>query len=283
MWLVLLYGVLKGAREIVKKKALERSSVLEVLFFYTAIGFLFVLPEIPKAFDMDMSLLPMVFVKSFIIFISWLCGYAAISKMPISMYCVTDLARVLFATLLGIIVLGESFTFYQGIGLSLVMAGLVLVNLQKKGAKGRVEFKYVLLALVSCLGNAVSGVMDKIIMKREITSGQLQFWYMLFLLLLYLGFMIFHTVRVEKIDWKSLKTNYWIPVLSIMFMIGDRALFIANGMADSRVTVMTLLKQSCVLVSILGGFIFFKEKKIGYRLLCAGVVVAGIAIATIGA
>ena len=32
MLLVLLYGVLKGVREIVKKKALERNSTLEVLF-----------------------------------------------------------------------------------------------------------------------------------------------------------------------------------------------------------------------------------------------------------
>ncbi|MBO7403274.1 MAG: EamA family transporter [Lachnospiraceae bacterium] len=283
MWLVLLYAILKGVREIVKKKALTRSSVIEVLFFYTAIGFLFVLPEIPNALNMDLTLLPWVFAKSFIIFVSWLCGYAAISKMPISLYCVTDLARVLFATLLGIAVLGESFTFYQGVGLSLVMVGLVLVNLQKKGAKGRVEFKYVLMTLVSCLGNAVSGLMDKLIMRREISDGQLQFWYMLFLLVLYFGYLLWHTAKVEPVNLAALKKNYWIPILSVLFMIGDRALFIANGMADSRVTVMTLLKQSCVVVSIIGGFIVFKEKKIGYRLACAGIVVAGIAIATLGA
>ena len=51
MWmlLVLLYGVLKGAREIVKKKALTKSSVIEVLFFYTLLGFLFVTPQAPSA------------------------------------------------------------------------------------------------------------------------------------------------------------------------------------------------------------------------------------------
>ena len=37
MWmlLVLLYGVLKGVREVVKKKALTKNTVMEVLFFYT--------------------------------------------------------------------------------------------------------------------------------------------------------------------------------------------------------------------------------------------------------
>ena len=43
MWmlLVLLYGVLKGVREVVKKKALTKNTVMEVLFFYTLLAFLF--------------------------------------------------------------------------------------------------------------------------------------------------------------------------------------------------------------------------------------------------
>ena len=38
MWLVLLYGVFKGFREVVKKKALEKNSTIEVLFMYTLIA-----------------------------------------------------------------------------------------------------------------------------------------------------------------------------------------------------------------------------------------------------
>lgn len=283
MWLVLLYGVLKGIRDIIKKKALEKSTVIEVLFFYTLIGFLFVLPETGQAMKMDFGLLPFVFGKSFIIFIAWLCGYEAIRKMPISLYGVMDLARVLFATILGLIVLGESFSVWQGAGLVLVMAGLILVNLKKDEKEGsRVSSKYLLFALVSCLFNAMSGVADKLLM-NHMTDGQLQFWYMLFLLLLYLVYLIRNSIKVRKINWKALSHNYWIPILSVIFMIGDRALFIANGIADSRVTVMTLLKQSCVLVTILGGWVVFREKRIVYRLICAGIVVAGIVIATIGA
>lgn len=283
MWLVLLYGVLKGVRDVVKKKALEKSTVIEVLFFYTLIGFLFVIPETGEAMQIDMSLLPFIFGKSFIIFIAWLCGYAAISKMPISLYGVMDLARVLFATILGLIVLNESFSLWQGVGLFLVMLGLILVNLGKDEKEGkRVPTKYLFFALVSCLFNAMSGVADKLLM-NHMTDGQLQFWYMLFLLLMYLGYLVRDTVKGKKIAWKKLVKNYWIPVLSVIFMIGDRALFVANGIADSKVTVMTLLKQSCVLITILGGWIVFREKRIVYRLICAGIVVSGIVIATIGA
>ena len=40
--LVLLYGSLKGAREIFKKKAMVKSTVIEVLVMYTAISFVIV-------------------------------------------------------------------------------------------------------------------------------------------------------------------------------------------------------------------------------------------------
>lgn len=49
IWLVLLYGVLKGVREIVKKKALEQNSTIEVLFMYTFLSFAIVLPTAKQA------------------------------------------------------------------------------------------------------------------------------------------------------------------------------------------------------------------------------------------
>lgn len=46
--LVLLYGLLKGSREISKKKAMDKNSVMEVLFTYTLISFILVIPQVKK-------------------------------------------------------------------------------------------------------------------------------------------------------------------------------------------------------------------------------------------
>ena len=53
MLLTLFYGLVKGLREIVKKKSLEKSTVMEVLFFYTLIGFVLLLPDIGEVSVMD--------------------------------------------------------------------------------------------------------------------------------------------------------------------------------------------------------------------------------------
>ena len=130
MWMlfVLNYGVLKGTREIVKKKSLQRSSVMEVLFFYTLFAFLFVCPDVKNAAQMDMHFLPAVAFKSFIIFLAWMCSFKAIKKMPISVYGLLDLSRVLFATLLAVIVQHEVLSGNQMIGLLLVCVGLLMLK-----------------------------------------------------------------------------------------------------------------------------------------------------------
>ena len=280
MWwilLVLLYGLLKGGREIVKKKSLEKNSVIEVLIIYTLLSFVFVLPGAKSAWGVQVKFLLPIAFKSFIIFTAWILSFKAIKQMPVSLYGVIDLSRVLFATLLGIVVLKEQMSITQIIGLVLVCVGLVLCERRKNLKDEKVSPKIVIYTMLSCLFNAISGVMDKILTK-DVTSTQLQFWYMLFLVLYYIIFII---VTKEKVRFVSALKNYWIWILAIMFVIGDKALFVANRMPESRVTVMTLVKQSCCIVTILAGKFIFKEKNIRYKLICALIIIAGIVVAVL--
>lgn len=284
IWLVLFYGVMKGLREIVKKKALEKNSTVEVLFLYTFLAFLFVVPDVKNAMGLEGRYYFYIAVKSFVIFLAWIFSFKAIKKMPISLYGVLDLSRVLFATLLGVIVLQETLGVLQTVGLILVSSGLLLLKYRpgmfsgKKAEKKEksVDVKIIIMAFSSCLLNAVSGLLDKILMK-DINSSQLQFWYLLFLTLMYL---LFFLATGTSVHVRSMFGNYWIWLLSIMIVVADRALFWANGMEGSKITIMTLLKQSGCIVTILAGRFLFGEKNTGHKLLCAAVILAGIVIGT---
>ena len=279
--LVLLYGVLKGVREIVKKKALEINSTIEVLFMYTFLSFLIVLPQIKSAMGMEPKNYLYVALKSFVIFLAWMFSFKAIKRMPISLYGVLDLSRVLFATLLGVIVLQEILSVSQMIGLAFVSAGLILLKYRPRSmrettdaGKQSVEVKYVVMSFASCMLNAVSGLLDKLLMK-EISSAQLQFWYMFFLVLFYLLYILFTRIPVRM---GSVIRNKWVWLLSVLFVIADRALLIANGMPGSRITVMTLLKQAGCVVTILAGRYLFKEKETTHKMICALIIIMGIVI-----
>ena len=295
MWifLVLFYGVLKGIREIVKKMALKKNSVIEVLFFYTFLAFLFVLPQAKDAGGLEAKAYIAIAAKAFCVFLAWIFSFRAINKMPLSLYGVLDLSRVLFATLLGVVVLNESLGMMQTFGLIFVSTGLLLLKYhppflyrlfvkeentitdesKKQVTNDSVKPIYIFFAFFSCMMNALSGLLDKILM-QDMNSSQLQFWYMLFMVSYYAIYMLVTRTKLSRDVWK----NGWIWLLSILFVAADKALFIANGMADSRVTIMTLLKQSGCVVAILAGKYIFKEKNTGYKLFCAAIIVIGIVI-----
>ena len=289
VFLVLLYGVAKGIRDAVKKKALRQNTVMEILFVYTFLAFLFCIPEAPKAFtDFPPKYYILIAFKSFVIFIAWILSFYAIDHVPISIYGVLDLSRIIFSTLFGIIVLDEQVTVFSTLGFFFVLAGLVILQLYpviKQKHSGsldtyedeRVNKRFLAMILVSCLLNAVSGCLDKVYTK-EINSSQLQFWYMLYLVIFYGLYFLVKKLKISSTVWK----NGWIWLLSILFYVADRALFIANEDPSSKLMIMTLIKQSACIVSILAGKFIFKEKHIGYKLFCAGVVLLGIFFGSMG-
>lgn len=289
IWMLctLFYGLAKGAREICKKKALLKNGVMEVLFFYTLLSFVMVIPEVRNAGGLKYWQYLLIALKSFVIFIAWMCSFYAIKKLPVSVMGVLDLSRVLFATLMGVVFLNETMRTNQVVGLICVAVGLLILPIpniiasKRQDSAKQVEILkpvIVIIALLSCILNAVSSTLDKYLMGTDMTSGQLQFWYTLFMVIYY---GIYILIKKIKIHWKELVKNHWIWIMSILFVLADRALFIANANPDSKVTVMTLIKQSGCLVTIIGGKLVFKEKNILYKLACAGIIVAGIVITVV--
>ncbi len=271
---IFLYSLLKGLREGMKKAAIKKSSANEILFFYTFIGFLFTLPFAKTALELRPLYIFYAFLKAAACCTAWAFSFAALKRMSVSLYGIMDLSRMVFSTLLGVFILGESFTLPKAIGMMLVVIGLLLANLKKNTSSKGVTLPVLTAALLNCFFNAVSGTMDKIYMQFMETS-QLQFWFMFFMALIY-GVILL--IRKEKISVKNIRSNYWILLMSISLVLGDRLLFEANANPMSEVTIMTVIKQSSVIITVLTGWLVFKEKNILYKLMCTGIVLTGIFI-----
>ena len=291
IFLILLYGVFKGLREALKKKSMEKHSVVEVLFFYTLFAFFMTIPfSINQGiFNVSIKYHIAIFIKAFIIFVAWICALNSIKRLPLSIYGVMDMGRMLFSILLGVIFLGESIGLFQGFGMIFVLLGVTLVNFSTKKKKSKdTTIKVLPLVLISCVLNAISGVLDKFLLSTTqdriifgteiLTPTQMQFWYMLYLTSFY---FIYILIKKEKINVKSCIKSPWIWILSTLFIIADKALFIANADPNSQVVIMTLIKQCSVLVTITLGRIIYKEKDIFYRVCCAIIIISGITISVL--
>lgn len=278
MTYTLIYAIFNGFFQCAKKKSIEKNSIDEVLALFSTIALILAALTSKNIFDIEVIPLIIVFSKSIVIVIAWILSLYAMQKMPISLYSVINLSRMVFSIIMSVIFLGEKLTITIIIGTIIIILGLILVNrLSSEKSKKETSLKAILILLVSCLLNSISAIIDKQILK-SITPMQLQFWFLFFLTISYWAILLFKT---KKINFVDLKKNYWIFIAAICLIVSDRFLFRANEIPESKVSIMTLIKQITAIEGIILGKIFFDEKNIIKKLLCSLLIIIGIVLTVI--
>ena len=120
MVLVLTYGLLKGVRECIKKESLKTSGLMEVLFLYMLVGFIFTLPDIKSALELPVVSILKTLFKAVIVSIGFLLSFMAIKGLPIGLYSIMTLSQMVFTTIFSIVFLKEPFSINNFIGLMLL-------------------------------------------------------------------------------------------------------------------------------------------------------------------
>ncbi len=274
IYFILIYAFMRAAREAMKKMAVMKTPILHILFLYTFIGFLLALPSFKEAMALSPVFIAAALIKSFFCYMAWLLSLYALRRMPVSLFGLLSLSGVLFSTVFSMVFFREALTMPKAIGLVLVLLGLLLVNRREERTGGGWDARGTAAVLLSCLFNSSSAVIDKTVLVY-ITPSSLQFWFMLFLSLIAAAFLVF---RKEKISFRPLKTNFWVPLMSLTLVYGDLLWFAAQKDPNSQLLLITLLNQSSILFTLLIGRIFFKEKDILYKLFCAAIIVLGIVL-----
>lgn len=277
VWLVIAYSLINGLFETSKKKALKKSSVFEVLVGFTTIAFIFAALTTRDAFNINISYIPIIIFKSAIVVIAWLLNTYVLDKMSLSVYGILKISTIIFSTTMGCIFFGEVLTLKVIFGMIIVLVGLILVNLiSGKNYEKTASIKLIILMLVSCFCSSFSAIIDKA-MLSHITSSQIQFWFLLFSGIGYWIIILINKIKVKDI-LISIKSNYWITITAFLLAFGDRLLFMANSYPESKVSVMTFIKQLHVIETIILGKILFKEQNILKKLLCSLLIILGLVL-----
>ncbi len=278
IWLlyICLYAIFLSIYYCSNKKAIEKNSVYEVLAFFSTIGFALVAFTCKDVFKVDRIYLFIIFIKSLVIMCSWTLSLKAMKKMSLSLYSVIRLSGIIFTILLSVLFLGEKITSLMAIGIIIVLTGLILVNTVSINyeEKRKTKIKSIVILLGSCLFSAISSIIDKKLL-MHIKSGQLQFWFLFFMTIIYWVILL---GRRKKINFKAAKKNFWIPLASISLIIGDRFLFMGTEIPESKMSIITIVKQMSAVYTIILGKYLFKEKDIAKKLLCSILIIGGIVL-----
>lgn len=278
LWIIyiIIYAILNGLYRSTKKLAITKNNTIyEVLAYITLISLILVIPISKDIFSINIFNLLIIFIKSIIVAITWLLGIYSIRNIDLSLYGVLTLSRIIFTTILSIIILDEVLTLNTIIGMTLVILGVYLVNkLTNTKINNSTNNKAIIATILFCLFGAISSIMEKRLL-LHITSSQLQFWTLLFITIIYFAVLF---IKQRKINHQAIYKNYYLILSSVFLVVGDRFLYLANEIPESSVIIMTLLKQLSTIITIILGKIIFKEKNIIKKLLLSLLIIIGIII-----
>ena len=297
MWVVyaLVSASLLGLYDVFKKKSLQGNAVIPVLLINTVICTLFFLPSIVGSLtgmiSPDSSLyIPdggwrehkLVVIKAFIVLSSWICGYFAIKKLPLTIVGPVNATRPVMTLVGAMLIFGERLNLLQWAGVCMAIFSFWMLS--RSGKKEGIDFKsnvWVLLLVAAAVLGACSGLYDKYLMA---SSGAgldrlfVQGWYNLYqavimgiiMLLVWLPERkraLAQAVPGTGPDYVPFVWKWTIPFISLALTAADLAYLYALTMPGAMISVVSMIRRSSVLVSFVFGAVVFHEKNLRSKAL----------------
>ena len=179
MWVVyaLVSASLLGLYDVFKKKSLQGNAVIPVLLINTVICTLFFLPSIVGSLtgmiSPDSSLyIPdggwyehkLVIIKAFVVLSSWICGYFAIKKLPLTIVGPVNATRPVMTLVGAMLIFGERLNLLQWAGVCMAIFSFWMLS--RSGKKEGIDFKCLGASACSC---GCPGRVQRIV--RQISHG----------------------------------------------------------------------------------------------------------------
>ncbi len=297
MWVVyaLVSASLLGLYDVFKKKSLQGNAVIPVLLINTVICTLFFLPSIVGSLtgmiSPDSSLyIPdggwhehkLVIIKAFVVLSSWVCGYFAIKKLPLTIVGPVNATRPVMTLVGAMLIFGERLNLLQWAGVCMAIFSFWMLS--RSGKKEGIDFKsnvWVLLLVAAAVLGACSGLYDKYLMA---SSGAgldrlfVQGWYNLYqavimgiiMLLVWLPERkraLDRTVPGTGPDYVPFVWKWTIPFISLALTAADLAYLYTLTMPGAMISVVSMIRRSSVLVSFVFGAVVFHEKNLRSKAL----------------
>ena len=312
MWVfyALVSASLLGLYDVFKKKSLQGNAVIPVLLINTVICTLFFLPSIVGSLtgmiSPDSSLyIPdggwrehkLVIIKAFVVLSSWICGYFAIKKLPLTIVGPVNATRPVMTLVGAMLIFGERLNLLQWAGVCMAIFSFWMLS--RSGKKEGIDFKsnvWVLLLVAAAVLGACSGLYDKYLMA---SSGAgldhlfVQGWYNLYqtvimgviMLLVWLPERkraLAQAVQGTGPDYVPFVWKWTIPFISLALTAADLAYLYALTMPGAMISVVSMIRRSSVLVSFVFGAVVFHEKNLRSKALDLVFVLLSLVLLLLG-
>lgn len=291
MWLALAFvsAFFLGCYDINKKMSVHSNAVIPVLFLNTLFCTLLLSPlflisrfseetlsgTIYYVPTVTLEAHAYIILKSIIVLSSWIFGYFATKHLPLTITGPINATRPVMTLVGALLIFGERLNLYQWIGVLLTIVSFFLLSAtgKKEGINFR-QNKWILFIFIAAVLGAISGLYDKYLMQK-FSSTAVQFWYNLYqCIMMFVVLIILWYPKREKstpFSWK-----WSILLVSLFLTIADFVYFYALADPDAMISIISMVRRGSVVVSFIGGVLFFHEKNLKGKAIDLVLIIIGM-------
>ena len=218
-----------------------------------------------------------------LIFLSW-CGQilygtcltATLSRGDLSAYYPIIRASPVFIVLVGVTVLGATYSLYVLLGIAMAVAGAFLL-LYRRGTHFLDDPRTLTLALLAMSGTGIYSIADARLM--ETLDPQVQvFWVESLLVPVYLMLFLQRRTHTRYEDGRSIARRTVMLVIPGVMAYASYYLILMAYQMGGEVAAVTSVRQASIPISVMLGGFFLREGTIARRLFAATLLAAGIIV-----
>ena len=279
--LVLASAILMGVAEVFRKKALSKEHSMQfTTIFFTAL-FLLSFFFIGKVnFSINYHQLGLIALKSFLVLGALIMMFRTLKHTDISKTAPLKNLNIIFIVILSIIFLNEKISLISFVGLSFVLVGTYLVEINPK-VKHHFhpltifKNKYSIYMLIYLIGISIVALLDKIILK---TTGIYTYTFFTLMFATIFAWLIQFILYDGMSDIKSAikQGKNWIIPAAIIGLFSDLLYFSALAMPTVYLSLAIPLRMSSSMVATFFGGRMFHEKNIIPRIVGCFTMIIGI-------
>lgn len=281
-----------GVYDLAKKHALKDNAVLPVLFFGTVAGAvvwtLLIIWQVlaPVHFPLEflrITPIPLVdhlrlFLKSGLVGASWIFGYFALKHLPLSIASPIRATSPLWTILLAVLLFAERPTYWQWLGVTTVLGAFYAFSFVGKleGIRFHKD-KWVGFMLIATLLGACSAIYDKYLLQTvRMEPATVQAWFSIYLVV---ALYPFYLLWLKGAWPRGIFHWRWsIPMIGLLLLIADMLYFTAVAQEDALIAIISPIRRASVLITFLGGILFYQEKNFRAKAICIFVLLGGICL-----
>lgn len=295
MWLYLglLAAFFLSFYNLCKKLSVQNNAVIPVLWLTSLFGFLSIVPVYilsivnPTLINTYGIVIPeigmidhlYIVVKSTTLSASWLLGFYALKHLPITIVSPIRASGPFFTVIGALLFFGESPTLIQWGGFFLIIFSMILYsNVGKKEGIIFKSNKWIYAVAVATLLGTASGLYDKFLIQyRGYNAPTVQMWCSVYVLIIVGIFLLLYWMPQRK-KGTVFQWRWSIPLVGVLLTASDFFYFRALQDPDALVMLLSAIKRSQILITVLVGGVIFREKNKRKKLLPLMGVLAGVAM-----